>query len=490
MRSIRSANPLWGRPLGIIILVAFLWPSFILGLESSKHGEVRDAPNREISDQDVLPEESFFLSSLERQPFDAHEDTLTLEDGADAILDDAIPLVETQATEAVSLAANLTSTTRGEDPSDRAQGIPDTMEPIPENDVLAIDRSEIFSGEKGPEPRDISREWTRYLRKGQNLLPGLCAAVLPLSQTLGRRRKRFRGNLRSPPSEVEEKSEQLPGSRARDEENHAAEALSSGPTQDELAAEVRGIYWGLLAVENECKAVDTELQSGINGAVFNDTRRQRLRALLDVLAEQGNTPLDSMQSPRPSQPDDPPRPLPEEFAMRGLRWTQNLYPTDWFSGEHINEESEAFDVENFSQERRARVLWLGQRIARELGQPSSHPTETSDTCQKGTNHCGESARVQKPGILACPWPGCSRHFKKHGDLNHHVKITHSRPIRCECEGCSYRCGTRRDLKRHYQVHHPSMVQTELFTCHECPPGTVFNRRDNLQRHQKKFHSSE
>lgn len=56
-------------------------------------------------------------------------------------------------------------------------------------------------------------------------------------------------------------------------------------------------------------------------------------------------------------PEGPPR-LPEDYAMRGLLWAENYYPSGWFSNDNIEDDEKG-------EERKIRVLYLGCRIARE-----------------------------------------------------------------------------------------------------------------------------
>ena len=125
-------------------------------------------------------EESFFLSALERQPSDAYEDMLTIQQ---SIADDAITngtvISETEALPidpAVLPPTNTSNTTCGDGPDDGSQG------------VLG---AESLPTDERPEKSDIDGSWNEYLRqKTTGGLPGLVAAVLPLARELSRRRKR------------------------------------------------------------------------------------------------------------------------------------------------------------------------------------------------------------------------------------------------------------------------------------------------------------
>ncbi|KAK3312484.1 hypothetical protein B0H66DRAFT_525552 [Apodospora peruviana] len=58
-----------------------------------------------------------------------------------------------------------------------------------------------------------------------------------------------------------------------------------------------------------------------------------------------------------------PRPLPEDYAMRGLLWVDMYFPSDWFSNDKIDDDEKYFEAASMSEERKERVLYLGCRIA-------------------------------------------------------------------------------------------------------------------------------
>ncbi|RYP60495.1 hypothetical protein DL771_010497 [Monosporascus sp. 5C6A] len=59
-----------------------------------------------------------------------------------------------------------------------------------------------------------------------------------------------------------------------------------------------------------------------------------------------------------------PRPLPEDFAMKGLLWVEDYFPNDWFSNEKIDDDEKYFEMKSMTEERKERVLWLGCRVAK------------------------------------------------------------------------------------------------------------------------------
>jgi hypothetical protein len=64
-----------------------------------------------------------------------------------------------------------------------------------------------------------------------------------------------------------------------------------------------------------------------------------------------------------TSPRGDPRPLVEDFAMRGLLWADRYFPQTWFAHE-ISDDDKWFEMASFMDERRMRCLWLGVRIAK------------------------------------------------------------------------------------------------------------------------------
>lgn len=65
----------------------------------------------------------------------------------------------------------------------------------------------------------------------------------------------------------------------------------------------------------------------------------------------------------PRQVKQLPRPLPEDFALRGLFWAD--FPSDWFSNDKIDDDEKYFEVASMTDERKERILWLAVCIARQ-----------------------------------------------------------------------------------------------------------------------------
>ncbi|KAJ4160336.1 hypothetical protein NW754_003461 [Fusarium falciforme] len=58
-----------------------------------------------------------------------------------------------------------------------------------------------------------------------------------------------------------------------------------------------------------------------------------------------------------------PRPLPEDFAMRGLIYSEDYFPHGWFKNDKIDEDEKYFELGSMVEERKDRILTLGCKIA-------------------------------------------------------------------------------------------------------------------------------
>lgn len=72
--------------------------------------------------------------------------------------------------------------------------------------------------------------------------------------------------------------------------------------------------------------------------------------------------IQSQEFPRPSERKPNERPLPEDWDLRGLLWTDSLFPTDWFDN-RVDEDEKSFELPSMTDTRRERVLWLGWNLA-------------------------------------------------------------------------------------------------------------------------------
>lgn len=55
-------------------------------------------------------------------------------------------------------------------------------------------------------------------------------------------------------------------------------------------------------------------------------------------------------------------PLPEDWIVRGLLWTEKLFPVDWFSNDN-DEDKTSLEFPSMTKDRAERVLWLGNNLA-------------------------------------------------------------------------------------------------------------------------------
>ncbi|TGJ83662.1 hypothetical protein E0Z10_g5118 [Xylaria hypoxylon] len=64
----------------------------------------------------------------------------------------------------------------------------------------------------------------------------------------------------------------------------------------------------------------------------------------------------------PRESNDPPRPVPEDFALKGLVFVDNYYPPDWFLNDKIDDDEKYFEMASMTDVRKERILWIGYRI--------------------------------------------------------------------------------------------------------------------------------
>jgi len=67
----------------------------------------------------------------------------------------------------------------------------------------------------------------------------------------------------------------------------------------------------------------------------------------------------------PQSKDEASRPLPEDYALRGLPWAEKYFPSDWFSNDKIEDEEKGLEAASMGQERKIRILALGYQIAQD-----------------------------------------------------------------------------------------------------------------------------
>ncbi|KAL6405596.1 Telomerase-binding protein-like protein [Ilyonectria robusta] len=61
--------------------------------------------------------------------------------------------------------------------------------------------------------------------------------------------------------------------------------------------------------------------------------------------------------------NEAPRPLPEDYAMRGLIYVDDYYPKTWFDNEKVDEYEKYFELASMVNQRKERILYLGYKIA-------------------------------------------------------------------------------------------------------------------------------
>lgn len=72
---------------------------------------------------------------------------------------------------------------------------------------------------------------------------------------------------------------------------------------------------------------------------------------------------DTATFPGKRRTKDKSRPLPEDFAMRGLLFTEGYYPRDWFNEHDMEEDEKLFEVPSLATTRCERILWIARRLA-------------------------------------------------------------------------------------------------------------------------------
>jgi hypothetical protein len=65
----------------------------------------------------------------------------------------------------------------------------------------------------------------------------------------------------------------------------------------------------------------------------------------------------------PQQVSGTGRQLPEDFIMRGLLWAQHYFPTEFFSGQIVDEDERNLELPSHAAPRAERCLWLGVKLA-------------------------------------------------------------------------------------------------------------------------------
>ena len=88
-----------------------------------------------------------------------------------------------------------------------------------------------------------------------------------------------------------------------------------------------------------------------------------LTVMLNTLLVPYGTPDRIENSSFPFPVKDDVRPFIEDFAMRGILWSDGYYPDQWFSNDKIDDEEKYLEVASMTDDRKERILWLACRLA-------------------------------------------------------------------------------------------------------------------------------
>lgn len=100
--------------------------------------------------------------------------------------------------------------------------------------------------------------------------------------------------------------------------------------------------------------------------VGRDLPWKRLSVLLNTVLPDDKLSLartDRPDFPHPGPAKGPVRPLPDDFALRGLPWVDKYLPKDWFGEPAVDEDERFMETPSVLEERKVRVLHLARRIA-------------------------------------------------------------------------------------------------------------------------------
>jgi hypothetical protein len=84
----------------------------------------------------------------------------------------------------------------------------------------------------------------------------------------------------------------------------------------------------------------------------------QLNSLLSSCQERH--PIESCRFPLSQK--ELPRPVPEDFSMRGLLWVEKYFPTNWLNSDKMEDDKKHFEVPPVAGDRKERLLWLGIQI--------------------------------------------------------------------------------------------------------------------------------
>ena len=134
-----------------------------------------------------------------------------------------------------------------------------------------------------------------------------------------------------------------------------------------------------------------------------------LNTLLVSLETTGSIENDTFPSPEKNDA----RPLPEDFALRGLLWAEDYFPGEWFNNEKIDEEEKYHERASMTAQRKERILWLAVRIARSMGSGLNYDTgklsNTKPEFSVRVNPIAVGSRVSTFGSIASRTTSADRH---------------------------------------------------------------------------------
>ncbi|KAL2375222.1 hypothetical protein, variant [Blastomyces gilchristii SLH14081] len=105
------------------------------------------------------------------------------------------------------------------------------------------------------------------------------------------------------------------------------------------------------------------------------------------------------------------RQLPEDFFFRSQIWSQTLYPSDFFAGATIDDDSRGRDVPSTKSARNERCLWYGYRLAscgrwiqlfEENGVKKFRPTDYANQLEETAMHPKVFSRPQRAVATSLP----------------------------------------------------------------------------------------
>ncbi|KAF8467860.1 hypothetical protein BDZ91DRAFT_782504 [Kalaharituber pfeilii] len=71
----------------------------------------------------------------------------------------------------------------------------------------------------------------------------------------------------------------------------------------------------------------------------------------------------SLNFATPTFPRGQNRPLPEDWTLRGLEWTENYLPQGWIEDAKVDDEERLLELPSFVALRKQRILWLAYKLA-------------------------------------------------------------------------------------------------------------------------------